>query len=291
MGECYRIGRTADFKLLSNSVGWAQVKGSGFRDNAVRAHSWEDANFKHKKLSFPVTGRIGLTRSEGEYGRLIGNLAVHFCFAFTATLHQTPIKNMGEDYMLWEQKIKTLPEEEVVSLIMGAIKYSNRLQPMQYWDGEDYAMPPIDIEKDVRRAIGQSGHLSMDIFGQGFDVKGVIHVGANIGREYLEYSESNVDNVIIFETDTKYFSKLQEQVPDNYICYRMALSDYNGTITLKGSDDIGILTSVTTLDDIDFDRTKFNVLVISGDIDKDSLLRGATQTLKHIDIIHHEPNK
>lgn len=294
MGECYRIGRTKDFKLLSESIGWAQVKGNGFRDNAVRAHSFEDANFQHKKFSFPVTGRIGITRSEGEYGRLIGNLAMHFCFAFTSTLHQTPIKNMGEDYMAWEQKIKTLPPDELVSEIMASVNYSNRLQPMQYWDGTDHAEVPLDLKNDAIRIMKQRGHLDLSIYDIAQElrvqIKGVIHVGANVGKEYLEYTESNIKNVIIIEKDTKYFSQLLDETPNEYTCYRVLTGTENKTVTLPSNtgDDIGILTAMTRVDDIPFNRDNFNVLVLSKDIDKQGTLVGAIKTLNNIDFIYCE---
>lgn len=294
MGECYRIGRTKDFKLLSECIGWAQVKGPEFRDNAVRAHSFEDANFKHKKFSFPVTGRIGLTRSEGEYGRVIGNLVIHFCFAFTSTLHQVPVKNMGEDYMTWEQKIKTLQPDELVSEIMSSVNYSNRLQPMQYWDGTDYAQVPYELREDAKRIMKQSGHLDVsinDISSElGIKIKGVIHIGANKGREYLEYSEDNISNVIFIEQNTFYFNKLIQECPPNYICYRLAIGAENKTIILDPpkQGDVGILTTTTRIDNIPFDKSKFNVLVLGRDVDKQNALVGAVGIINAFDIIYCE---
>jgi hypothetical protein len=282
MGECYRIGRTKDFKLLSESVGFAQVPNdkTGWFDNAVRAHSWEDANYKHKKLSLPVTARMGLTLTEGEYGRLIGNLAVHFCFAFTSTLHDKPVKNVGEDYLSWEHKIKSLPPDEVVAQIMGAMNYSNRLQPLQYWDGENHATPPVEINGYVKVAIKHRGTPAITIneIGKYKEVRGVIHVGACQGRDYLDYTESGVDNIIMFEENTKVFNTLLSQAPDNVKCYRIQLTDKNGTLN-------GVINQAM-LDDISFDRQKFNMLFIDCYNLSTFIFAGALNTLKTIDVIY-----
>jgi glycosyltransferase involved in cell wall biosynthesis len=291
MGECYRIGRTKNFKLLSDAVGWTQVKGEGFRDNAVNAHSYEDAHFKNKKLSLPVTGRIGITRSEGEYGRLIGNLAMHFCFAFTSSLHETPVKNMGEEYMDWEQKIKTLPSYEVVEQMMAAVKYSNRLQPIQYWDGCDYAEPPKEIREDVLRAIGQKGHpcFSINTIGGAYGVKvrGVIHVGAAIGSEYLEYLEEGIEKVVFIEPIPVLFSRLIKETPPCYQCFRMIPSDKTKMVTLPPSvsGGVGTLVSMDRIDSIDTIPGDYNMLFVDAVNYRRDLFDGAKEILESVDVI------
>lgn len=288
MGECYRIGRTQDFKLLSDSVGFAQIRTPDeWKDNAVKAHSWEDANFKHNKFSFPVTARMGLTMSEGEYGRLIGNLVVHFCFAYTSTLHKRPEKNMGDDYLEWGEKIKTLPPDELVSQVMSAMKYSTRLQPMQYWDGTNRTSPPGALQARVKKAIGFSGQLpiSLSEINGRKEIKGIIHVGANEGMEYLEYIESGIENIMMFEAENSYFTRLVELAPDNVKAYRAYLGSVDKVITEEKPWG-GQLTPQYRLDDIGFRRHDYNFLYLGAHVIKYPLLAGAVETLKYIDIIY-----
>lgn len=319
MGECYRIGRTEDFKLLSEGAGWKQIKGSGFRDNAVVAHSWEDANFKHKKLSLPVTGRIGLTLTEGEYGRVIGNLAVHFCLAFTGTLHAKREKNLGEDYLCWEEKIKTLDPDTVVAQIMDAVKYSHCLQPLQYWDGTDYAEPPAELRKEVELLTHRIGslsiplHIMIDKFG--LKIRGVVHIGAHYGQEYIDYEDNGINNIIMIEPLNGPFAVLSKNMPDNVICYRLAVGNENKVVemnvdTANGGMSSSILepllhkeqypqivfdkkelANMVRLDDMGLDMSQYNMLNIDVQGYELEVLRGATKILKGVDIIYCEVNR
>jgi FkbM family methyltransferase len=319
MGECYRIGRTNDFKLLSENVGWAQIKGEGFRDNAVMAHSWEDANFKHKKLSLPVTGRIGLTLTEGEYGRVIGNIAMHFCLAFTSTLHLRREKNVGGDYLSWEKKIKTLDPDTVVKEIMDAVKYSSSLQPLQYWDGSDHAEPPIDLKEEVDLFTHKKGYLSIPLHHiirkYELNIIGVMHVGAHYGQEYLDYEDNGITNIIMFEPVNSIYAELIKRMPDSVICYRVALGNINGVETIfTETSNEGMSSSllepslhvgqypeiifdgkesitVSRLDDIAIDRAKYNMMNIDVQGYELEVLKGAKDTLKGIDLIYCEVNK
>lgn len=316
MGECYRIGRTETFKLLSQKAGWTQVKGEGFRDNAVNAHSWEDANCDHKKLSLPVTGRLGLTLTEGEYGRVIGNLAVHFCLAFTGTLHAKRLKNLGAEYVAWEQKLIDLNPDQFVSEFMQSVKYSSCLQPLQYWDGKQVTDCPKQLEEDTRYFLHRKGHMTLPLHQMirkySLNITGVIHVGAHHGQEYLDYSDNGIENVVMIEPLPSAFVELLNNVPDHVKCYRLACGATNGVMTLYTETANGGMSSsllipdqhlqqyphieftgqeivnVTRLDDLDLHG--YNVLNIDVQGYELEVLKGATETLKGVDAIFIEVN-
>lgn len=319
IAECYRVGRLKDFRLLSDLVGWYQRKGDPFFDNAVCAQAWEDEHYKHKKLSLPVTGRIGLTLTEGEYGRVIGNLAMHFCLAFTSTLHERREKNVGDDYLMWEEEIKSCSDpDRLVDKIMGAVKYSHSLQPMQYWDGEKETEPSIELRSKIELHTQRKGALSVPLYSivikYGIKVRGVIHAGAHYGQEMVDYEDNEIGNVVMFEPLSSAYAELIKRMPDYVRCYKLALGNTNGIKTLLTEDanegmsssflqpakhleaypDIVFngaeLVNMVRLDDMDIDFGLYNMLNIDVQGYELEVLRGAVKTLRGIDLIYIEVN-
>lgn len=318
MGECYRVGLKESFEQLSKGAGWYQ-RTDPFFDNAVVAHSWEDKHFSHKKLSLPVTGSLGLTLTNGEYGRVIGNLAVHFCLAFTSTLHANKRKALGEPWLAWEEKIKTLPPDMLVSEIMAAVRYSSCLQPLQYWDGKNHAPIPDDIRKAVELHTHKKGVLAIPLHWiiekHGLNIKGVIHIGAHYGQEYADYEDNGIKNVIMVEPLSAAYVELVKRMPDSVPCYKLALGNGNGVVTLhtetanegmsssilQPKEVIGQyphivfdgteIVNMARLDDMDYDTSLYNMLNIDVQGYELEVLKGATDSLKHIDLIYCEVNR
>ena len=317
MNNCFRVGRTKDFITLSEGAGFSWVKGKA--DDAVMAHSWEDANFHNKKLSLPVTGRIGLTLIEGEYGRMIGNLVLHFCLSFTSTLHANKVNNVGEEYVKWEEKIKTMDRGQVAQEIIDAVQYSHSLQPMQYWDGYDHKDPPEEVKKRVEYLIHKKGTLSIPLHyvvdRYSLNIKGVIHVGAHYGQEYVDYEDNGIKNIMMFEASSPVYQELVKRMPTSVKCYKMALGNKTGVATMftetanegmsnsllepnlhkEQYPDIKFtgeeLVGLYRLDNVDFDRAKYNMLNVDVQGYELEVLKGAEETLKSIDVIYCEVNK
>lgn len=319
MGECYRVGRTEHFKLLSRSAGWYQRKGTPFFDNAVCAHSWEDANHKHTKLSLPVTARLGLTLTEGEYGRVIGNLAVHFCLAYTGTLHARRVKNLGTEYISWEDRLTSLPPDEFVTQFMNALHYSDSLQPLQYWDGEKIAPCPAEIEESTRYFCHRKGNMAPPLHHvirkYGLNIRGVVHIGAHFGQEYADYHDNGIKNIIMVEPLPSAYAEMVKRMPDEVICYKLALGNGNGVVVLNTETanegmsssilkpDLHLkqyphiefngteIVNMTRLDDLLTDSAPYNMLNIDVQGYELEVLKGAVKTLKGIDIIWVEVNR
>ena len=310
MGTCWKVGRTKDYHLAGPSYANSQ----GF-DNTVQAQVWEDENYQRKKLSLPVTGRVGITPTEGEYGRLIGNLVMHFCLSYTSTLHASRKAALGKDYLLWEQCVMGDDPGIAAQKIMAAVNYSRCLQPLQYWNGTDHEEPPEQIRKAVRYLTHRRPHLSIplhEVINEYYDVIGVIHIGAHTGQEWSDYDDNDITNVMMFEPLRSAFDKLRDSVPDHVECYCTALGNYTGVATLHTETaNEGMSSSVLQptkhleqypditfdgeelihmerLDDIPFDRSRFNMLNIDVQGYEMEVLKGAKETLRHIDVIYCE---
>lgn len=167
MGPCYSVGRTADYKDLAMKEGYTkhfdrhkinglfdfshETWGQGYSDDGVAANWYEDTQFNHKKFSYGVTGRMGVTPKEGEYGRVIGNIVMHICFSFTASLHGDNIESaFGREYLDWVKRIEALTPDQAVKEMLAAVQYMSTLQPMEYWS--DWKIQPIPeaILQDIK---------------------------------------------------------------------------------------------------------------------------------------------
>lgn len=67
---------------------------------------------------------------------------------------------------------------------------------------------------------------------QGFDINGIIHVGANDGYEVAWYQKMGIENILCIEPLSTASDVFKDTYPD-VPCLRIALSDYNGTAKLN----------------------------------------------------------
>jgi len=147
-------------------------------------------------------------------------------------------------------------------------------------------------------------------------IQGVIHVGAHWGEEYCDYHKSGIKNMIFFEPIASNYRRLQLAVPhtNNIRTINVALGNHftkidmfvetanNGQSCsclepgthLKKYPDIKFeskeLVTMVRLDQIQFDRTQFNMINIDVQGYELEVFKGAVETLKHIDIIYTEIN-
>jgi len=244
---------------------------------------------------------------------------MHFCLAFTGTLHAKREKNLGGDYLQWEEKIKTLDPDTVVSQIMSAVKYSHSLQPLQYWDGVDHAEPPVELRKEVELFTHRIGSLSIplhviiDKFK--LDIRGVIHVGAHHGQEYVDYEDNGIRNIIMIEPLNEAFAVLSKNMPDGVLCYRLAIGNENKVIEINVDTTNGGMSSsvlepllhkeqypnvlfektelvnMSRFDDMNLDKSKYNMLNIDVQGYELEVLKGAVDFLRGIDLLYCEVNR
>lgn len=64
-------------------------------------------------------------------------------------------------------------------------------------------------------------------------IKGVIHIGAHFGQEFLTYNSLNIKNIVFFEPVPKTFYKLKENIGDNAILKNIALGNMIGEIEMN----------------------------------------------------------
>lgn len=148
-------------------------------------------------------------------------------------------------------------------------------------------------------------------------IKGIIHIGANIAQEYKEHLQCGINRFIYIEPLPAAFEQLKKQFINNkdVTLYNCACGEYNSfermflspvndgqsssllkpKVHLSEHPDVifegEALVDVRRLDDLPFDRTMYNMMEIDVQGYEDRVLRGAVQTLKHIDIINIEVNR
>lgn len=141
-------------------------------------------------------------------------------------------------------------------------------------------------------------------------VRGVIHIGANVGQEHRMYEE-NGWNAIYFEPIPACFEVLKSRVGDQAVNY--ALGNFNGTTIMHVSSNNGVSSSllepklhleqyptitfnqqipvqVRRLDDLEI-KGDYNFISVDTEGYELEVFKGATETLKHIDFILAEVNR
>ena len=148
------------------------------------------------------------------------------------------------------------------------------------------------------------------------NIRGVIHIGAHYGQEYELYRKYGIRNMLFFEPVKDNYKELVKHLPKNDICiktYNLALGNKIGTGTMyiekvKGQSCSLLapkthlelsphiiftdkeLVKITKLDNIKFNRNRFNMINIDVQGYELEVFRGSVETLKHIDIIYSEVN-
>lgn len=145
-------------------------------------------------------------------------------------------------------------------------------------------------------------------------LKGVVHIGAHYGQECSEYKEHGIKNLMFFEPLSKNFKILKQRVGDEFPCYNIALGNKNCDIemyveTINQSSSSSVLkpkhhliqyphidfneketVKMCRLDDIEFNRSEYNIIVIDVQGYELEVLKGAEKFLENVDLIISEIN-
>jgi FkbM family methyltransferase len=161
----------------------------------------------------------------------------------------------------------------------------------------------IDLKKAVRK--------------YGMQIRGCVHVGGHFGQEYMTYKVLGIRHIVFIEPCANAFNALVasfEECEDVKL-FNCACGAEEGTATMytetantgmsnsllkpmkhleqypsiqfTGTEDV----EVKTLDSLDFDKRKYNMLVMDVQGFEHMVLKGATETLKHIDYVYCEVNR
>jgi len=147
-------------------------------------------------------------------------------------------------------------------------------------------------------------------------MRGIIHIGAHYGQEYADYIKYGMRDIIFIEPLIANYTKLLELTPKDagIKTFNMALGNTTGTIdmfveTANSGMSSSILepgthletypfitfdtketVKIDKLDNIEFDRSLYNVLNIDVQGYELEVLKGSEDTLKYIDAIFTEIN-
>lgn len=162
-------------------------------------------------------------------------------------------------------------------------------------------------------------HWNIDpIKGRNIKMYGVIHIGAHYGQEYPDYINNGLTNIIWIEPLSANYKKLLESwdFPDDgsVKCLNLAIGNFTGEVEMfvetanwgmsssilePGSHleaypqitfDNKETVRIDKLDNVEFDRSLYNVLNVDVQGYELEVFKGATETLKHIDVIFTEVN-
>lgn len=147
------------------------------------------------------------------------------------------------------------------------------------------------------------------------NIKGIIHVGAHYGEEISEYIENGIQDIVLFEPLSECFDVLAQKVMTlnaNIEGHQVALGSASGTATMYLSDNEKQSSSIlrpkihlthhphvkfdgteeVEVDLLDnFDTKEYNFLNMDVQGYELEVLKGATETLKHIDYVYCEVNR
>lgn len=146
-------------------------------------------------------------------------------------------------------------------------------------------------------------------------ITGVIHIGANTGQEVPLYEQLGIRDIILIEPCTEAFTELYNQYSGKHIIHNVAISDFDGETEMFITDqhtgqsnsllkpalheqyypeivfDKKETVCVRKLDSIYYLEDRFNCMVIDVQGAELSVLRGAENSLKHINYLLAEVNK
>jgi FkbM family methyltransferase len=148
------------------------------------------------------------------------------------------------------------------------------------------------------------------------NISGVIHIGAHCGQEYKDYEAVGISNMILFEPCKKTFEGLINNLPksEHIKAFNVALGNKSGEMEmftetanhglsnsllepkehLKQYPKIKFESKETVmmnrLDEVEYDRTLYNMINIDVQGYELEVFKGAKESLKHIRIIYSEIN-
>jgi len=149
------------------------------------------------------------------------------------------------------------------------------------------------------------------------DIRGVIHIGAHWGEEYIDYEKQGIKNLLFFEPVQANYLELLKTLPakDEIQIENIALGNKSGMIemfveTANGGQSCSVLepikhlsqypsitfpykeiVKIEKLDNVEFNRSFFNMINIDVQGYELEVFKGAVDTLKGIDIIYTEVNR
>jgi FkbM family methyltransferase len=148
------------------------------------------------------------------------------------------------------------------------------------------------------------------------NMRGLIHIGIHWGLEYDDYINYGIKDMIFFEPVKATYDKLLELLPKNerVKTYNLALGNMTGEVkmfieTANLGQSSSILepgthldaypqitfdtmetVKIDKLDNIEFDRSLYNVINVDVQGYELEVLKGAEDTLRYIDVIFSEIN-
>lgn len=173
MSQCYRVGRTADYKEMAMYGGftvfharkdidfvygnddWAKWAAEDYAnrgsDDGVVAHCWEDNHREHDKLSLATTHIMGEKGVDSGYGGIIDDMVFHFGFSHWSNTIEDKV---GKMYGYWKKRIQGGDENVLEEMIEVAMK--NPSDPFHIqgthvrgvWDGKTKTSFPSSQELD-----------------------------------------------------------------------------------------------------------------------------------------------
>ena len=152
------------------------------------------------------------------------------------------------------------------------------------------------------------------------EFSGIIHIGANWGQELDLYNYLKIKDLLLFEPIPEIYTILVQRIENykkyfNIKSYNIALGNDNKCVEMFISDNDGQSSSVLSpnvhltihpevhffqqkiivpmmkLDDICFNREKFNTIVIDVQGFELEVFKGSIETLSNIEYIYTEVNK
>jgi len=150
----------------------------------------------------------------------------------------------------------------------------------------------------------------------GMNIRGVLHVGAHYGQEYQDYVRQGIKNLVFFEPSVPSYKALLKTLPvkKGIKTFNIALGNEVGekemyvetanrgmsnSLLKPGTHltlypgikfDTRETVKIDKLDNIEFDRSLYNMINIDVQGYELEVFRGAQKTLQHIDIIYTEIN-
>jgi len=148
------------------------------------------------------------------------------------------------------------------------------------------------------------------------EIRGILHIGAHCGQEYPDYVRHGVKNMIFFEPTVSSYNALLKVVPKekNIQTFNLALGNEVGTKEMyvetinrgmsnsllkpgthldmypKIKFDSRETVKIDKLDNVDFDRSLYNMINIDVQGYELEVFKGAVDTLPYIDIVYTEVN-
>jgi len=149
------------------------------------------------------------------------------------------------------------------------------------------------------------------------DIKGIIHIGAHRGQEISDYIDGGIQDIILFEPLTANFEILAENLAEmnaNISGHQVALGNEEKRVTMYLSSNEQMSSSILRpmkhiqnhptvlfegteevdmmrLDSYSDETEEFNFINMDVQGYELEVLKGGTETLKHIDYVYCEVNR